>query len=45
MPSFTSQSDWIIMILILLGYELWDANRKLSKIQETLKEILGKLRK
>ncbi len=37
-------STWAIIILILLGYELYDANRKLGKIQETLAKVLERSR-
>jgi hypothetical protein len=45
MPLFSSQTDWVILILILLGYELYESNRKLGKIQETLVKILERLEK
>jgi len=45
MSLFSSQTDWIVLILIVLGYELYDSNRKLRRIQETLVRILEKLDK
>ena len=44
MPSFfTSDSSWIVLILILVGYELYDSNRKFREIQKTLAKILAQL--